>query len=240
MIFIKLGSEVITYKYNYIMEKSTFNSRWILTLLSIALLGSTVSSEAAIIVSFEQIDDDTVRGNINGGFNPITVGGIPFGAGIVGVQNTLSINGIDGDALTEEIFLPINGVNDEIGFEFLSDFTINSIGPITGTGTSSGSSFRIELVELLTPGEFNGNLTVSPGAFDEESGLVSFDSVNDFITISGTLSGLGLDSFDNDVIVTTENDGETIDLVVFSTVPEPSSAILIGLGSLTLLIRRRR
>jgi len=64
VIFIKLGSEVITYKYNYIMEKSTFNSRWILTLLSIALLGSTVSSEAAIIVSFEQIDDDTVRGNI--------------------------------------------------------------------------------------------------------------------------------------------------------------------------------
>jgi len=223
------------------MEKSTFKHRWLLPLLSFTLLGSTVNSRAAITVLFEQFNDSTVRGSINGSLTPSSIDNVtPFGAGFTGLENNLTIFGIEGNNVDELIVLPNDGVNDGAGFEFASGLAIDSIGPIEGMGTSFGSSFIVEIMENEFSGGVVGNLLVSTGAFDQESGIVSFDSTVDFFIINGTLSELGLDSFNHDVIVMAESGEETIDLIIFNTVPEPSSAILVGLGSVALLARRCR
>ncbi|MGJ8673945.1 PEP-CTERM sorting domain-containing protein [Rubritalea sp.] len=99
----------------------------------------------------------------------------------------------------------------------------------TGTGTLIGVTSGTRLV-------LHANGTGSDGIFLDSS-YVSGSAINSTITFTGTsASTLGLDS-GTDFAGTLAN-GDTIGSV--AAVPEPSSTALLGLGSLGLILRRRR
>ena len=173
----------------------------------------TSHSQAALLVSFEQVDNDVVAtwtGSIDLGqwdsdFNFIFPELVDVGA-----TNLISI-----------------GFG---GYEVFSGGTVDTTS-LAGAITSFTGSAGFIGTKFYVVGAVNS----APPA----SSVYDFDVLNITQTFgSQTLAGIGASSFNNTLAWTSSELGTNT--ISYTTVPEPSSTALVGLGALALAVRRRR
>ncbi|MGB0991312.1 MAG: PEP-CTERM sorting domain-containing protein [Akkermansiaceae bacterium] len=158
----------------------------------------------------------------------------------IGVTNNVSgTNGTDGDTIA----YGNDGLWSDAG-----DVTYSYTGLAAGTynvyltwysnGDTSATGVMANGVNL-------GAIPLTPGP-DTTNGFEAYDEVNDLATefepfqLVGTATVTGAGTLD--VVLTPQgaNGFGRYDAVAISSVPEPSSAALLGLGGLTLILRRRK
>ena len=223
-------------------------------ILTLGFLASlTVSASAAVILN--NIDVTGYNANI-GGFGPGAVGTFDVDSGAEGFVE------FDGGDLTPENFggisitvAEIDPSNDET-ITFINDLRIaDEVGGTTDTlgaqmiGASIGDGFNFSFSPNAAG---TGTLTLHVGTF-QSSWFYSFNggaSTNtgaaDFNYNEGTIvfNFTTTDASDNvNIDLTSGNAGNLFigsARLDFTAVPEPSSTALFGLGSLGLLLRRRK
>lgn len=104
------------------------------------------------------------------------------------------------------------------------------------TGASSDSPFG----GIVEDGSYTMDLSFVQNGLDVDFTLLIDGPLNDF-TETGTLTGLSAESFSQLRIGTNMGGGADWgdNFFAFTAIPEPTSAVLLGLGSLALLRRRR-
>jgi len=168
----------------------------------------TSHSQAAVLVTFEQVGDDVVA-TWTGTLDPGSWAEDDAG-GNFSVARDASFGGVNGAV---EIY---------DGGSFVDLGLSGTIDSFTGTVLIGGSAFYFGGVADAT----------DPGI-----SVIDFSSFNITQTFADdTLAAIGASSFDN-TVAWTSSAGDTIS---FTTVPEPSSTALMGLGALALMVRRRR
>lgn len=178
-----------------------------------ALLGlglTTLSSQGAIVVYFEQVGNDVVA----------SWEGQIF-AGTWSTWNSASSSG----GSSNQLYHTSSSYDIYIGGSAAT--TSLSAGPDASTfnGGVNDSQFWI-----------NGPTT---GTFAPSSASYTFDKDVHKMTWTDTdLASIGADSFDNTLAWTSLSGGTNT--ISYTTVPEPTSTALLGLGAMSLLIRRKR
>jgi len=191
----------------------TLRNRWLLTALSV--VGLSTSAQSQVLVSFEQVDDDVIAS-----WN----GTIDLGAWITDGDNNVAGSG---NATSVELFgLGVGGV--EIYNEGIAEITsLAADNVVASPGVAIGFSGAAFFVGGVADG-------MAPA-----SSIFSFSPLVDNLTFANvTLADIGADSFDNTLAWTSSAGG--VNTVSFTTIPEPSSSALLGLGALGLIVRRRR
>jgi len=193
------------------MKINAIKNRWFLPVLSCAALTMTSHSKAAVIVKFEQVGTDVVA---------TWTGSIDLGV----VNRILTLSGKS--AFIRQLYATA-GSNKE--FKGGVAATTSLDGTIAGFGASAGFN--------------NGNFWIGNTISSDptNTSLYNFGSggVNVFQTFGNqTLAGIGASAF-NDTLAWTSSEGGT-NTISYTTVPEPSSTALLGLGALALAVRRRR
>jgi len=201
------------------------------TLLIIA--GLTISSQAVTTVFSRAINADTGWSIDTSGTALVqTINQVQDFDGD-GTNDTLtfrvtteSLNGVDFNGSTTTYDFRAAGGSYEMSYELVS-FTSSNNHTITDTSLTLASFFK----------SGNGTYTVTNGT----------DSYSHVDANNTTSTGVGLDFDADDTITWTSsgtnggvrslNFGITVDT---EAIPEPSSAALLGLGGLALLIRRKR
>jgi len=119
---------------------------------------------------------------------------------------------------------------------------------------------RVGFIEMYENGEasdtgISGNITSSSGSagfsnnnffiggvddnMEPNSSIYNFDDLNVSQTFGNqNLADIGAASFDDTLAWTSSAQGTNT--ISFTTIPEPSSTALLGLGALALIVRRRR
>jgi hypothetical protein len=195
------------------MKIHTIKNRWFLPVLSCAALAMTSHNQAAILVTFEQVGDDVVAtwtGSIDGG---VWSGYGQFSSNPTGYR-------VNNNAL-----YGVTGGNDYFdGGSVINLGLIGTITSYTGSGGFSGDTLYMNRAE---------------GAMKPVSSVYDMSALNISQTFGNqTLDAIGADSFDATLAWTSSVAGTNT--ISFTTVPEPSSTALVGLGALALAVRRRR
>lgn len=125
-------------------------------------------------------------------------------------------------------------------------YYINSTGSVSSTNISTSSDIPSgEVSPSFGIGRNNlywNDVHISGGSVGAVSEL-TFDPTRDVIRFAGqTLAGMNAGSFSNTLAWTATTTGDTISYTTgpVVSVPEPSSTLLLGLGTLALLARRKR
>lgn len=202
-------------------------------------LGAAVSSQAAI--TFTESFNTVETGNINDSYSHITETGSLFGG--VGVEDggaaTPGTNrlwaffqtgnaGSDDAAITIDLgakALVADGATINFGFDL---------------GVKNGQQFDEAVVVRFLDGaggtQVGSTFTVDPPSYD----VNGIQAVSSSITLAGdTTNNLFMEITFDAKSNTTFHQG-LLDEVVVNQVPEPSSAALLGLGGLALILRRRK
>ncbi len=170
----------------------------------------TLQSQAAVVVSFEQVDDDVVA---------TWSGTLDFGQ-VPGYDSFFSSTQADDNNLIS-VSSPV--------FKYTGNDT--SVGDFVGgviTNQSGHVGFTQNTFYIGETAEFEGD------------SIVNFDTLGASQTFGGqTLLELGAQSFDN-TLAWTSSAGDTVSYTTVTPLPEPSSTALIGLGALAVMIHRRR
>ena len=119
------------------------------------------------------------------------------------------------------------GMGNEESFTSLDAFNMLD-GATTGFGGSGGAFFTI-----------SGGLDGVSGTYTTtvDLGTLGISGVDEVADLSTFMFGVGKDE---DGLVGTNSNITNIDNLSVTAVPEPSAAALLGLGSLSLILRRRR
>jgi len=169
----------------------------------------TSHSQAAVLVTFEQVGDDVVatwRGTID--------------AGVYQGQGFLA-GGSDAGALS--LYGASGWIDFYVGGSAQPLALSNSITSYTGSAGFSSNNFYAAGVENVIPG----------------SSIYDFDTLGVTQTFGDqTLADIGAASF-NDTLAWTSS-AQGTNTISYTTIPEPSSTALLGLGALALAVRRRR
>jgi len=191
------------------MKIHTIKNRWFLPVLSCAALAMTSYSQAAVLVTFEQVGDDVVAtwtGSLD--------------AGVLQAQPV--IGGTSGAA--QRSLYGLRGSN---------DYYINGLArasSLSGSITSYTGSAGFNIAGFYAAGVEN----VIPG-----SSIYDFDTLGVTQTFGDqTLVDIGAESFSDTLAWTSSAQGTNT--ISYTTIPEPSSTALLGLGALALAVRRRR
>jgi hypothetical protein len=191
------------------MKIHTIKNRWFLPVLSCAALAMTSHSQAAVLVTFEQVGDDVVA---------TWTGSLDAGV----LQTQVPFNGILGAA--QRSLYALSGSN---------DFYLNGLAhasSLSGSITSYTGSAGFVTAGIY----FSGVEKVVPG-----SSIYDFDTLGVTQTFGDqTLADIGAASFDDTLAWTSSAQGTNT--ISYTTIPEPSSTALLGLGALALAVRRRR
>lgn len=136
------------------------------------------------------------------------------------------------------------------GVEPVSTVGLNSTVPNifqqslgSNTITTLAPTFTIDNADIVGAFGFGGgNLTwsadlITGGTVDAVSELTVTPASNHFYLRDKTLIGIGANTLTEGQTLWTA--GITNDTIIFSTIPEPSSTLLLGLSSLALTRRRR-
>ena len=192
------------------MKIHTIKNRWFLPVLSCAALAMTSHSQAAVIVTFKQAGPDVVA-TWSGSLNAGSWSSDFTDVSVVGAVNSWFF-GLSGDY---EIYS--GGVVNLTGLDGL-------ITAFTGSAGFDGGLFYV--------GGINDDII--PG-----SSIYNFDTLGVSQTFGNqTLVDIGATSFNNTLAWTSSLGGTNT--ISYTTIPEPSSTALIGLGALALAVRGRR
>jgi len=164
----------------------------------------------------------------------------------------LAFIGVSTGVLTARFDLSVNddtaigGTDFEYFAHFYTDGSFNfrarvDIVPATNAGDFTlGISSTSSTAEAILPTDFNYGETLSVElSFDLDSGIASLAVGGDTIIGTSSATGETLDRFALRQSDSSNNETVTIDNVVITGVPEPSTALLGGLAALGLLRRRR-
>lgn len=203
--------------------------KWLLPVLScMGMMGTISTAQAAVTVYWEQDGADVIAswsGTLD--LDPL-----------IGTS-TLQTDDRD-EAIAPGLYHLSGGVN---GYYFNSLFSAGSPNFASGLGSAfespsgeSHASFGFRISQI-----FYNDVHVSGGMLGAVSQL-SFDPTRDVIRFSGmTLAGMSAGGFLDTLAWTAATTGDTISYTTGPVpVPEPSSALLVGLGTLALFARRKR
>ncbi len=235
-------------------------------LLAVALLAAFSTTASAGVINLDFVGKgslgkglDGVQAHFSGGG---TYGGSGAWAGLLEI-NVTGATGFDYNGIQEVYCTELNeyaGQNDDYFLDKLENLSIPSTAPAMGNsqkaaieklfsvvGTVStdyqAAGFQIAVWEISQDANFGDLTTTSTGNFHLTGSGSNFDkiltSANDFLGQLPALSQvdvLGMVSFGSQDFV----DVMPTDLGSPSTVPEPSSMAVWGLGLIGLSLRRRR
>jgi hypothetical protein len=204
-----------TFEFKMMITKTTNPqvTKWMMTALGGASLMMASPSQAAVIVTFEQVGSDVVA---------TWNGTLDLGAGTVYPW----LIGTAARSSAQELFSGFNGAVDQwrdgtATITSLATASINLRTPVNAEWGFSGTDFTL------------GEGMKAPGLT-----MVDFGSGSTYtLTWSNTtLSAIGAASFNN-TLAWTSGGGDTIS---YTTVPEPGGALLLGvLGMMGFFTRRR-
>ena len=199
-----------------------YRSTLTVALIAALSLGYSGKSDASIILLFSQSGDDV----------------------ILAATGSLSLEGL---ARTD--------LGASLGATNLLDTTNEQLQ--IGSGTSAGVN-RFTLSIINTPFNSSTNIIGSVDSWDSNSNSIRFQQNNGFLLIdnafetgdtltvnsqitfpSRVLADFGLTAGTSVVFLENEN-ATANNQVIVSAIPEPSTTILIGLGGLALVLRRRK
>jgi len=138
--------------------------------------------------------------------------------------------GQDGMSAGDSIHLVVNNIqftSGELGATYTGDLT--SIGGITALRSTADTQLAI------------GTTGADVWTGSDTTGFVEYSGDSPFIVTvldRGTVDGLGVTDADDDLRLRWAD--ITFELETIDTIPEPSSAALLGLGGLALLLRRKK
>jgi hypothetical protein len=160
-----------------------------------------------------------------------------FGANFFIVDSTNAVRDTFGFSL-------VGGMGEDLFTLIFTPDALPGVWDMSYTSIGGSDSFKIGLSDAsITTGAYN--FYVKFTAIDADN--VAFDfKINDYFDSSGVLSdpgiaGLSMGGFNAFWSTTADNSGDNF--MVFdnvSVIPEPSSAMLIGLGAVGLMLRRKR
>ena len=157
---------------------------------------------------------------------------------IAATNNVRGTNGTDGDANAfGQDGLWSNGGDVTYNFTGLTAGTYTIYATFYGNGDTSGTGFAANGTSL-------GSVPTLSGP-DASAGFTAYDEVNDDASEPRSFQLIGTATIAGstlDLVLTPAgaNGFGRYDAVALSSVPEPSSAALIGLGGLALILRRRK
>lgn len=199
------------------MKINTFKKQWMLPVLGCAAMITASQSEAAVVVTFEQVGADVVAcwsGTIDPGTwtNDSVIGFSFSSASATSLGNFAAGNDTEFYAGTA------------------TDTGLGGGDTPAEITSATGGTYGFSTTSLNLPGVAN---TTAPA-----STSYTFDpAVHKMTFANQTLAGINASSF-NDTLAFTTSAGDTISYTTI--IPEPSSVALLGLGSLGLLLRRRK
>ena len=197
------------------MKTKTSKIQWIVVALGCATLALTSQSNAAVIITFKQTGS-VVLATWNGTITPGSYAGSGAtpGGDYYGGGFSLAGFGISGD-----IDLWDNGVATE---------TLLGAAPSAITGGIYGYGNTAFYFYSVGPADTEDNPSIDFGT----------GSTYTMTWVGQTLAGIGAASFNNTLAWTGSTGGTNT--ISFTTVPEPSAALLSILGAVGLVTRRRR
>ncbi len=217
--------------------KYTINNKTRINKYTVALATSTamMASASAATIAWGEFDLDAAPGeistngtlvealNITGGANTTTINGVTFTANnLFGNSESNADNGVrTGDANLDLLYLN-------------ADY---SYDPMTLTGLTIGNEYELQTFfgynlgvnYLMTVGDGNTLQKTSSGTIENGAWIIGTFTAD--ATTQNFHSGIG---------TSTEPWFSGYQLRDISSVPEPSSAVLIGLGGLALILRRSK
>ncbi|MGJ8642554.1 MAG: PEP-CTERM sorting domain-containing protein [Luteolibacter sp.] len=193
----------------------------------------TATSSAALLITFSQEGADVVMratGSVD-----VSTGTFFFDAGTGGqTQASISTGGIRSiDYTGNQAADTVTGI--DLLTANLAAFNIIAGGPTTGSGDFSISGER-----------FTAYATTDSGIVDDNAVNATVTTSNRVVIFTGLNyadSGLDLHAKDTDIPLWKASAGAGEAGTVYfrvNSVPEPSSPLLMGLGCLALLMRRRK
>jgi len=224
-------------------------------ILASGLLAS--SANAAVLVGGTQIGIDFGRAGTTNNFNGAATGSAAAGSLAAGAVNDLTATVVDGVGFawtagnfnsdfaaghtanpnggTAVANLP--GVYDDSNLWDWMDATSNAPLTLTFSGLNDSLTYDLNIGQAWNINTANTNSTY---AVDGQSATNAHDSTTGGAYLDFT--GLSTDGSGNLVITVTASGGTdaAVSALVLTTVPEPSSAALLGLGGLALILRRRK
>ncbi len=224
------------------MKKTLLKTIIATSVLACPLYGASLALtfDAAAIKAGGTQDSFTAIGNTAGSPNPdimlFTVSALDLagdGSANDTVTATISIMGNTDNVRsggTGDIGFGIHGgVNTRLDAGEILTFTVSSLSATFGSGQTDGVQFDgFSGLTMLSGG--SGNMfTINGGAAETGSAAKTF-AANTTLTVETTVNGTGNTPRVSDIVAN------------FSSVPvpEPSSTALLGLGGLSLLLRRRK
>lgn len=209
---------------------------------------------------------ELTRDGVAGGFASFSVP--PLANSSLGWTATFDLTIIDGEGAEEpadgmsfnygnaalgtlgaaEEGMGVADASENLSFEIDTWMNLDAEQGVNISGNAAGADVG-ELAflngSILSDGtEVGGKVTASwspdTGATFETNGLLTNAGGPDFTDVATTFTPDDAFTFIMSGRVGGANETKLIDNLVISTVPEPSSAILLGMGGLGLLLRRRR
>ncbi|NWK55849.1 PEP-CTERM sorting domain-containing protein [Verrucomicrobiaceae bacterium N1E253] len=202
----------------------------ILCLLS--LIGAIGSVQAATITY-------TFTNNTGADFSSYTGTSVPI---------TIEDIAVVADGVTFTFDLTLDATfNDGTSGVVFSTQRVRFNGGTTGTDNTKTALFTISDVTLTSPGSVDSWKFVTVDRFDNNGGdnwLVNGETIsatgNTVDLTTGQGASLSLEAIDNSPDANGNSRLEGFQIEFVTTVPEPSSAALLGLGATALLVRRRK